>query len=161
MFKTEDADIIKPNGIVFGPYKATFAGDTIIIKDKTAIIDVGDQVSRKLPNGTNEIRTINSVNFYDHGTTIGPHFQLNVRQIPASQAFNNTTQNIHVHGGNVQIGNQNKMEFINNIKYLVETIEKSNSSPQEKSDAKELLKKFLEHPIVTAIAGSAVTALLP
>lgn len=160
MFKVVDADIIKPDGMVFGPYRCVFAGDTVIVRDKTAIINQGDQISRKLPNGTDEVRLINAVQFYDQGQMHGPHFQLDVKTIPAQSAFNSPTQHIHIAGGNVQIGNNNTMEFKSSVQYLIDTIESSKSSPEEKAKAKSLLKTFLEHPLVSALAGSAASAFL-
>ncbi len=39
---------------------------------------------------------------------------------------------------------------------LAKAIESADATPQEKEEAKTLLRKFLEHPLVSAIAGSAV-----
>jgi hypothetical protein len=39
---------------------------------------------------------------------------------------------------------------------LAKAIESATATPQEKEEAKTLLRKFLEHPLVSAIAGSAV-----
>jgi hypothetical protein len=39
---------------------------------------------------------------------------------------------------------------------LAKAIESANATPQEKEEAKTLFRKFLEHPLVSAIAGSAV-----
>ncbi|MCI5219051.1 MAG: hypothetical protein D3914_07630 [Candidatus Electrothrix sp. LOE2] len=38
---------------------------------------------------------------------------------------------------------------------LVKAVESADASPQEKEEAKSLLRKFLEHPLVSAIAGGA------
>jgi hypothetical protein len=39
---------------------------------------------------------------------------------------------------------------------LAKAIESATATPQEKEEAKTLLRKLLEHPLVSAIAGSAV-----
>lgn len=44
---------------------------------------------------------------------------------------------------------------------LSKAIEAANATPQEKEEAKTLLQKFLNHPLVSAIAGSAVGLLGP
>lgn len=162
MFKKEDAFIIKPDGSRLGPYKATFAGGTVIIDDKMADIDDGDQVMRLLPSGKEEIKHINQCNFYD--TSIGgygPHYQLKVKPVPSTESYTVKHQTINVgSNSNVQIGDHNRMEFRENIQNLINTIEKSSASEPEKEEAKGLLKKFLEHPLVTTIAGSAAGAFL-
>ena len=43
---------------------------------------------------------------------------------------------------------------------IVEQIEKSNATPEEKRDAKSRLKAFLKHPLVIALAGAALKPLL-
>jgi len=43
---------------------------------------------------------------------------------------------------------------------IIEQIEKSGATPEEKADAKSRLKGFLKHPLVIAIAGAAVKPLL-
>ena len=43
---------------------------------------------------------------------------------------------------------------------IIEQIEKSGATPEEKADAKSRLKAFLKHPLVIAIAGAAVKPLL-
>ena len=42
---------------------------------------------------------------------------------------------------------------------IVEQIEKSKATPEEKADAKSKLKAFLKHPLVIALAGAAVKPL--
>lgn len=162
MFKKEEAFILKPDGRRLGPYKATFAGGTVIVDDKMADIDDGDQVMRLLPSGKEEIKHINQCTFYD--TSIGgygPHYQLKVKPVPTAESYTIKHQTINVgNNSNVQIGDNNRMEFRENIQNLINTIEKSSASEPEKEEAKGLLKKFLEHPLVTTIAGSAASAFL-
>lgn len=162
MFKKEEAFILKPDGRRLGPYKATFAGGTVIVDDKMADIDDGDQVMRLLPSGKEEIKYINQCTFYD--TSIGgygPHYQLKVKPVPSTESYTVKHQTINVgNHSNVQIRDHNRMEFRENIQNLINTIEKSSASDPEKEEAKGLLKKFLEHPLVTTIAGSAAGAFL-
>lgn len=162
MFKKEDAFILKPDGRRLGPYKATFAGGTVIVDDKMADIDDGDQVMRLLPSGKEEIKHINQCTFYD--TSIaghGPHYQLKVKPVPNTESYTVKHQTINVgNNSNVQIGDHNRMEFRENIQNLINTIERSSASEPEKEEAKGLLKKFLEHPLVTTIAGAAAGAFL-
>ena len=56
---------------------------------------------------------------------------------------------------NVQVGNNNVQNISNVLKYMIEQIDKSNGTNDEKRSAKENLKKFIEHPLVNTILGTA------
>lgn len=164
MLRKEEAFILKPDGSRLGPYQATFAGNTVIVNDKMADIDDGDQVMRILPSGKEEVKHINQCNFYD--TSIGgygPHYQLKVKPVPTAESYTVKNQTININGShsNVQIGDHNRIEFRNNIQNLISTIDKSGASEAEKEEAKNLLVKFLEHPLVNTLAGAAVSSFLP
>lgn len=162
MFTKEEAYILKPDGSRLGPYKATFAGETVIVDDKMADIDDGDQVMRLLPSGKEELKYINQCTFFNKGIAgYGPHYQLKVKPVPSKDSYTLKHQTINVgSNSNVQIGDHNRMEFRENIQNMINTIEKSSASAAEKEEAKGLLKKFLEHPLVTTIAGSVAGAFL-
>ncbi len=151
----DDAYILKRDGSRCGPYKAKFAGDTIIVNDQMADIDDGDTVVRLLPNGKEEHKEIYKANFYD--TSIGgfsPHFQLKVGPKKIQPTI--SSQQINIHGGNVQIGDHNRQEITNSIETLNNLINSSQGTPQQKEEAKGLLRKLAEHPLLTAIAGGAI-----
>lgn len=157
----EKAYIIKKDGSEIGPYKAKFAGTTVIINDPKADIEDGDKVFRLLPNGNREIKLVESCNFYNTKIgSFGPHFQLKVKPISTEKSQSNPTQNIAISGGNVQIGNNNRMEFQSHINSIIEMIDKAGNDESKKEEAKGLLKKFLEHPLVSSIAGASVGAFL-
>ncbi|CAI1934078.1 Uncharacterised protein [Serratia fonticola] len=154
----ENAFILKENGDRKGPYKAKFAGDTVIINDKMADIDDGDTIVRMLPNGKEEHKKINKANFFD--TSIAgfePHYQLEVG--PKIATPPPSSQNISIHGGNVQIGNHNHLQVTNSIETLNNLINNSQASAEQKREAKSLLSKLAEHPLITAIAGGAISLL--
>jgi hypothetical protein len=70
---------------------------------------------------------------------------------------------INGNNANVQVGNNNVQNVSNAFNYMLEQIDKSSATAQEKSDAKSLMKKFIEHPLVNTIlgtAGGALTSLL-
>ncbi|QCZ26169.1 hypothetical protein [Leclercia adecarboxylata] len=151
----EEAFILKNDGTRVGPYKAKFAGDTVIVNDKMADVDDGDTVVRVLPNGKEEHKEIYKANFYDTGIGgFGPHYQLKVGPKKTMPAF--SSQQINIHGGNVQIGNHNRQEITTSIETLISLIDNSNAQPQEKEEAISLLRRFAEHPLVTSIAGGAI-----
>ena len=151
----DDAFILKSDGSKFGPYKAKFAGDTVIVNDPMADIDDGDTVMRILPNGKEEHKEIYKANFHDRGIAgFGPHFQLKVGPKKTVPAF--SSQHINIHGGHVQIGNHNRQEITTSIETLNNLINSSQATTEQKEEAKGLLRKLAEHPLITALAGGAI-----
>jgi len=64
------------------------------------------------------------------------------------------SRHITVHSSsNVQIGNANVQDVSIEIEKVIAAINSSPASDSEKAEAKSLLKKFLEHPLVASIAG--------
>lgn len=64
---------------------------------------------------------------------------------------------------NIQVGNNNVQNISNVFRFVIEQIDKSNATNEEKCSAKEYLKRFIEHPLVNTIlgtAGGALTSLL-
>lgn len=58
-------------------------------------------------------------------------------------------------GNNVQLGDNNVQNVTIVLKTLVEQIEHADASSAEKNEAKNLLQKFIEHPLVNTILGLA------
>jgi hypothetical protein len=79
----------------------------------------------------------------------------------ASVEFNfPTTQHFTFHGAsNVQVGNHNVQHVTQVFKDLVEKIESGPGTPAEKAEAKSKLRRFLEDPLVLAIAGGLAGSL--
>jgi hypothetical protein len=70
------------------------------------------------------------------------------------------SHNISVHSSsNVQIGNANVQDLSTHIGKIISAIDGSNATEGEKREAKSLLKAFLEHPLVTSIAGGLASQL--
>lgn len=66
-------------------------------------------------------------------------------------------QTINVSGSsNFQIGDGNRQTINDGLAVLVQEIEKSSGTTKEKDEAKSLLRRVLEHPLVAAIAGGSV-----
>jgi len=62
--------------------------------------------------------------------------------------------------GVAQIGNNNVLNIENMLINLVEQIEKSDATDDEKKQAKSKLKAFLEHPVTKTILGASVGVIL-
>ena len=67
----------------------------------------------------------------------------------------NQTININAPSA-IQIGNNNSQQLNVTIQSLIEKIDSSNCSRQEKQEAKTLLQEFLKHPLVTTIIGASI-----
>ena len=67
------------------------------------------------------------------------------------------SQTININNSsNFQVGNNNSQTINNGVQALIKTINESSASQAEKEEAKSLLKKLLEHPLVSAIVGGAI-----
>ncbi|MEO7300219.1 MAG: hypothetical protein ABI042_16770 [Verrucomicrobiota bacterium] len=72
-------------------------------------------------------------------------------------AFTINHNNIH-NPTNVQLGNHNSISTVINVEKFNAAIEHSSFSQVEKAQAKSALSKFLEHPVIAAIAGGLASA---
>lgn len=156
----EDARVEKKNGDVIGPYKALFAGDTIIIDDPKADVEEGDTILRLLPNGKDERSFIKEATFYNREVGgMGPHYQIKFKK-GGAPVEHKPVQNIKISGvQSVQIGDNNNQNIVNSFETLVQKIESSSASREEKEEAKTLLSKCLSHPLVVSVLGGAAGAL--
>jgi hypothetical protein len=159
--KKEDARVEKPNGDVIGPYRASFAGNLIIIDDEKADIEEGDTILRLLPNGKDERNYVISATFYSQGIgNFGPHYQIKFKKGGAPMEHK-PIQNFHINNAqSIQIGDFNIQNVVSSFDALVKKIESSTASPKEKEEAKSLLNKFLSHPLVGSILGAAAGSVI-
>ena len=67
----------------------------------------------------------------------------------------NQTVNI-TSSSNVMVGSNNSQTMTHTVLDLVKIIDATDASTLEKAEAKSLLRKFLEHPLLAAVAGSAL-----
>ena len=66
-------------------------------------------------------------------------------------------QTINITGSsNVVVGNNNNQTVTQTVRELLAVIESASASPEQKNEAKSLLRKFLEHPLLAAVAGGAI-----
>lgn len=71
--------------------------------------------------------------------------------------FNNTPQIASVIiNGPAQVGNRNVQNFENFIIHLKNSIDNANAPNEQKIEAKNLLEKFLEHPLTCSIIGGTI-----
>lgn len=75
----------------------------------------------------------------------------------APQVYINNLTN---HNGNIAVGNGNTQTANITIQELIDKIESSDASDTEKEEAKNLLGKFIEHPLVNTALGAGAAALI-
>ncbi len=64
---------------------------------------------------------------------------------------------INVSGSsNVVVGDHNQMSVTQHIAELARVIDNSNGTLEQKAEAKGLLRRLVEHPLVASVAGGAV-----
>ena len=152
----EEARVEKADGRILGPFKAIFAGDTIVIDDGKADIEEGDTVLRRLPNGRDERSLVTKANFFRQGVgSIGPHYQLRFRRGGESAPQKPTHQITISSAHSVQIGDYNTQNIVSSFEALVQAIDTADAGAPEKEEAKSRLRSFLEHPVVVSLLGAA------
>lgn len=95
-------------------------------------------------------------------TAIGAEVIEGDRPVPTGIQIVNNSINIS-HSANVSgivAGNNNQQTLMHCVSELIKVIESADASAEKKAEAKGLLRAFLEHPLVIAVAGSAAAALL-
>jgi len=160
-FPQENIHIEKPNGVIAGPYKATFTGSLIVIWNEKADIEECDKILRPLPSGKDECSYVTEATFYQKASSIPPHYQIKftkskIKSNSHSSDNSVTIQNAH----SVQIGDNNTQNIINSFQALMTQIDSSSALPEEKEEAKSLLAKLIKHPLVVSILGAVASSVL-
>lgn len=152
--------LVKPDGRRLGPYN-TRIGPIVSIFEPDLDVDEGDHLERPLPNGKLEIHHIIECNYSQGLISIGPHWSLKLRKGPEKEKpqIKHTTVNIHNSTG-IQVGDHNTQHIEQAITDLLRQLEESGAPREEIEQAKGKIAKMLEHPLVSAVLGSGVGALI-
>jgi len=159
---TDDAFIEDKTGERSGPYKTKFGGSEIIFFDDKLLAKEGDVVTQPLPNGTEQRFIATDVQFNSGLRGIKAHYLISIEKESKKQKKENVATNttFHINNSNVQVGDGNIQNIVNSIEQLVEEIDNSKSTPEQKEEAKGLLKTFISNPTVAAVLGGAVSGIL-
>ena len=153
--------IVKSDGLRLGPYKAAVSANSITIMEKSVDVDEGDHVARLIPSGKEEIYLVLLVEYSPGLSPIPPSYSLKTQKTTAivQAPRGATTINIQNSTG-FQVGDYNTQHVQATFNELIQKIESSPASPDEKAEAKGRLAAFLEHPLVGSILGSAAGVVL-
>ncbi len=153
-------DLIKNDGQVFKNIKARIYSGGVLVHDVNLPFEVGDTITRELPNGITEEYIIDDPVYYDRGPgTNKPHYQIKVHK-KLSGKNKKITPDISVKTGDIgdqariniftEDRSQNISQNNSNTVFtgLNETIEKSDI-PEELRDILRELSKKMESTINT------------
>lgn len=156
--------IERPAGERSGPYKTAIGskgGFSASIFEPSLDVEEGWKLIRPLPNGKEELFTILEANYSPGLASIPPHWTLKLKKESSLAVTPRPTTTINIaNSSGFQIGDHNIQHIANSFVGLIEKIEASNMSAQEKAEAKSLLRSVLENPTVAAVFGSATTCVL-
>jgi hypothetical protein len=154
----------KPSGERTGPYNTAIGskgGFSASIFETALDVEEGWKMIRLLPNGKEELFTVLEANYSAGLHSIPAHWTLKLRKesslVPAQRAA--TTINIANSSG-IQIGDRNVQHIANSLVGLIEKIDASDASKEEKAKAKRMLLAVLENPTVAAVLGGAAAGVL-
>lgn len=159
---TDEAFIENMQGERTGPFKTKFGAGKLIFFDDTLIVSEGDIVIQPLPNGREERYIITDSQFSSGLGSTKAHYSVSIvkesKQQRAEKVGPNTT--FHINNSSVQVGDGNVQNIVNSFEQLSKEIESSDSTPEQKEEAKVLLKSLISNPTVAAVLGGAVSGLL-
>lgn len=157
----DNAFIEDETGERFGPFKTKFGGSELIFFDDKLLVKEKDVVIQPLPNGTEQRFIVTDVQFNSGLGRIKAHYSISIvkesNQKKEKNMATNTT--FHINNSNVQVGDGNIQNIVNSIEQLVKEIDNSQSTSEQKEEAKSLLKTFISNPTVAAVLGGAVSGL--
>lgn len=158
----QDVIYIERHGERQGPYKCRFASPKMSLWYKELDLEEGDKLIRVL-HGKDQVYIVREVG-YSHGmgAEIPAHYTVQLSKDTAiSQQPRITTNHINISGSaGIQIGDNNVQHLEAAMKEVLAAIESAHASGREKEEAKGLLSKFLEHPLVSAAVGAGLPAAL-
>lgn len=102
-FPKSKFEIISPEGQVRNEGQGIFTGKMIAVFDEMLHVFAGDEIRRRLPNGTDETFEVVDPVFYEQAHTIPAHFQIKVRRKGAFPHGQGGNYNINVHGQNSRV----------------------------------------------------------
>lgn len=156
----DEARVEKKDGSILGPYKALFPGGTIFLLDEKADVEEGDVILRELPSGKDARCIVTAATFYRHGVAgMGPHYQIKYRNGGRSE-MQKPGHTINIHGAqSIQVGDYNTQNIVNFFETLITKIESADRPAAQKEEAKDMLRKLLEHPAVVSVIGAVADAI--
>ncbi|MDH0337597.1 RIP homotypic interaction motif-containing protein [Metapseudomonas otitidis] len=159
----DEVYIESASGTRQGPFLTAFTNTQILIFDTTLDVVEGDKVIRPLPNGREDSFTVTEVSYSSGLTSIPAHYALKLAKDSALRPATpkSTTNNINIHGSQgIQIGDNNVQNLQMALGELIQKIDQSSASREEREEAKNRLTAFLAHPLVASVVGAGLPVAL-
>ncbi|WP_065494305.1 RIP homotypic interaction motif-containing protein [Burkholderia sp. CCA53] len=164
---TDTVRVESPDGTQSGTYMTKIGAKNgyhaATVFDESFIGAEGWILSRELPNGREDTYKIVEANYSKGISGIPPHWSLKLYKdasllhVAQGKPAPSITIN-HSHG--IQIGDHNVQHIASSLAGLIEKIDGSAASAQEKEEAKNLVGKLLESPVVASVLGGTVSGVL-
>lgn len=160
---TDDAYIVDEYGNKKGPYKTRFGrGNTLTFLDEALeiVLDTGYRIIRPLENGEKVVFTVTAYEFQERINRIPPQHIVKIEKRGRSKAETKSVQKSAVDIKASQMEENGLINLPDAFVELIERIEAIDTTPEEKAEARSVLKKLLENRAVSAILGEASSGLL-
>jgi hypothetical protein len=102
-FPKSKLDIVASDGTLRSSSVGVVSGDSILIEDVSAVIEVGDEMRRTLPNGSEEVFVVDDPAFREKFHTIDAHYQVKVHKRGTFPRHTGGHYNLHVTGNNSRV----------------------------------------------------------
>lgn len=160
---TDDAYIVDETGNRRGPYKTRFGrGNTLTFLDESLeiVVDTGCRVIRPLDDGGELVFHVTAYEFQERINRIPPQHLLGIEKRDHPAEKREAVQTSAVDMDESQMEEKSVINLPHAFTELIERIEAGDTTPEEKAEARSVLKKLLENRSVSAIMGEAATGLL-
>lgn len=152
-------DVAAGNGIPDKPYRFSFYSSLNPLEQRNLESALNELIDAELLSSPQAPKIISEIKLTQEGENYIYSSAFADGDSPvkkASKQSHMTINNINItNSQNVQVGDGNSMNVVNNIKGLVDEIDKSDATPEEKSRAKLNLWKFTEDPLISGLLSGA------
>lgn len=157
---TDDVFFENEKGERSKAYKTKFASETLTIYDEKLVVKDGDIAIQLLPNGTEERFIVTDTKFSSGLKSIPAHYTISIikesKKHREEKVATNTTFNIS--NSSVQVGDGNIQNIVDSFNELATKINESESTPEQKAEAQNLLQLLLNNSTVASILKGAFSA---
>lgn len=158
----DDAYIVDEEGNKRGPYKTRFgSGNTLTFLDNRLeiVVDTGYRIIRPLDNGEETVFTVTAYEFQERINRIPHQHLLKIENRDHAKAEREALQKSVEKRQAAQIEEMDVINIPVALVELIERIEASDATPEEKAEVRSVMKKLLENRTVSAILGEASSGL--
>jgi hypothetical protein len=102
LVKQEEMEVVSPEGELRCRVKGSFTDSMVLIQDTNADVRTGDEIRRQLPNGKQEVFTVDDPTFYSGGP-FGAHYQVKVSRPKVFDKHTGGHYSVNVSGNNARV----------------------------------------------------------